>query len=351
VGATVLVIEDSPDQARLMEIILGNEGFNVELAGWLKTGLERLAAGGIDVVLLDLSLPDGEGLENFARTRAAAPDVPVIVLTGINDENTAMNAVTQGAQDYLVKGTVNGQVIARAIRYGIERHRLLAELRRLDRVKSQFIADAAHELRTPLTTLAGFAQMLSLHRSTMKEDELERAFDTIGRQSEHVATLVNNLLDLSQIEHGSLRVTIEPAEVAAIAHRAVEVAPPPPGRTVDVVAHDGIVALADVSRLEQVIVNLLTNAYRYGGCDIGIDARHEAGDVFITVFDDGRGVPESLVPKLFDAFARGPNSGKVRGSGLGLAIVRKLVEACGGNIWYEPGDLGGARFVLRLPAA
>ncbi|MCA1832395.1 MAG: ATP-binding protein [Actinomycetota bacterium] len=349
-GANVLVIEDNPGDARLIEIILKQEGFNVELAGRLSEGLDRLAGNGIDVVLLDLSLPDGQGMENFSRTQATAPTVPVIVLTGLDDENTAMRAVNEGAQDYLVKGTVDGQVIARSIRYGIERHRMVAELRRLDAAKTQFIADAAHELRTPLSTLGGFAQMLSMHRHTMSEEQLEQAFDAIGRQSEHVATLVNNLLDLSQIEHGSLRLELGPVDIDGAAQRAIEVAPAPPGRSVNVDAQ-GARVLADQSRLDQVLVNLLTNAYRYGGPEIRIGVEDDDPDVLVSVSDNGPGVPESVVPRLFEPFARGSNTGATRGSGLGLAIVRKLIEASGGTIWYEPGRPVGARFVIRLRKA
>src|SRR5438093_6073607 len=239
-AVNVLVIEDSRDDALLIRVILENEGFAVEIVDRLVAGIERVEKGDIDVVLLDLWLPDGHGLDNFRRMQAAAPDVPVIVLTGSVDVNAATSAVNEGAQDYLVKGHADGNLVARSIRYGIERQRLVAELRRLDEAKTQFIAAAAHELRTPLASLAGFAQMLSMHRKTMSEEQLERAFDTIGRQSQHVGTLVNNLLDLSEIEHGSLRVSIEPIDVTAALRRAVETAPAPSDTTIVVDADEGV---------------------------------------------------------------------------------------------------------------
>ena len=126
----VLLIEDNPGDARLIwEMLAEVKGSPVDLkyADRLSSGLERLAEGGIDVILLDLSLPDSEGLDTFAQVHARAPQVPIIVLTGLDDESLAVKAVREGAQDYLVKGQVDGRLLVRAIRYAIERHRAHAE--------------------------------------------------------------------------------------------------------------------------------------------------------------------------------------------------------------------------------
>jgi serine phosphatase RsbU (regulator of sigma subunit) len=123
---TALLIEDNRGDARLIQEYLGEvEGlaFRLEHADRLAAGLERLARGGIDVVLLDLSLPDSRGLDTFVRLHAAAPEVPVVVLTGFNDEILAIKAVQEGAEDYLVKGSVTSSLLARSLRYAIERGR------------------------------------------------------------------------------------------------------------------------------------------------------------------------------------------------------------------------------------
>jgi two-component system, cell cycle response regulator len=133
----VLLIEDNPGDARLIQIVLQYmtaPAFNIQLAGSLASGLERLDCGGIDVVLLDLSLPDSQGLDTFARVHKHAPQVPTIVLTGLDDETLATRAMQEGAQDYLVKGQVDGNLLVRAMRYAIERQRLMDELRALSLV-------------------------------------------------------------------------------------------------------------------------------------------------------------------------------------------------------------------------
>ena len=131
---SVLLIEDNPGDARLLEEALTDvrdARFRVEWLDKLATGLTRLADGGVDVLLLDLSLPDSSGFETFTRAYAQAPEVPILVLTGFDDDGVAVEAVKKGAQDYLVKGRITTEGLARSIRYAIERHRLAAEQRKL----------------------------------------------------------------------------------------------------------------------------------------------------------------------------------------------------------------------------
>jgi sigma-B regulation protein RsbU (phosphoserine phosphatase) len=129
----VLLIEDNSGDARLIQIMLRDAGrdiFDFERVERLGSGLERLARGGVGIVLADLSLPDSHGLSTFQRLHAQAPQVPIIVLSGLNDTTVAVNAVHEGAQDYLIKGEVNGQLLVRAMRYAIERKRMAEQLTR-----------------------------------------------------------------------------------------------------------------------------------------------------------------------------------------------------------------------------
>src|SRR5579871_699440 len=123
----VLLIEDNPGDARLIELMLreaDGESFELRRTERLEDGLRELGNGEIDVVLSDLSLPDSQGMETFRRLHSRAPHCPIIVLSGLNDATLALNAVHYGAQDYLIKGQVDGQLLARAMRYAIERKRM-----------------------------------------------------------------------------------------------------------------------------------------------------------------------------------------------------------------------------------
>ena len=128
-----LLIEDNPGDARLIQLMLTEASatsFLVEHVDRLSAGVEHLISGGFDIVLADLSLPDSHGLETFLRLHALAPQVPIIVLSGLNDTTVAVNAVHEGAQDFLIKGQVNGQLLVRAIRYAIERKGMSEQLHR-----------------------------------------------------------------------------------------------------------------------------------------------------------------------------------------------------------------------------
>ncbi len=130
----VLLVEhddDDPERPAGRLDAAREAGLDVEWTDHLTRGLERLSQGGIDVVLLDLTLPDSEGIVTFERTYAFAPDVPIVVMTEVDDESLAMSAVQGGAQDYLVKTEAEGRGLVRALRYAIERHRLLSALRSL----------------------------------------------------------------------------------------------------------------------------------------------------------------------------------------------------------------------------
>jgi PAS domain S-box-containing protein len=224
----------------------------------------------------------------------------------------------------------------------------VTEQRRLDRMRREFVANAAHELRTPLTTVSGMASLLAAQRERLSPAELERAFDALGRQGERARELVTSLLDLSRLESGSVPVQLGPVDVGTVLRHATETAAPPVTATVAVDCPPGLVATADADRLHQIVVNLLANAYKYGGPTVTVTARADAGAVVVTVADDGNGVPADFVAELFQPFSRAVGVTGTPGSGLGLAISRALAGALGGGLTYEPARPRGAAFTLRL---
>lgn len=190
----VLLMEDNPGDVRLLREMLAQhkEGFfRIECADRLSTGLKRLAAGGIDVLLLDLSLPDSQGLDTFAEVHAQAPEVPVVVLTGLDDERFAVREVHEGAQDYLVKGQVDGPLLVRSLRYAIERQRLQTQLRSLSLVDE---LTGLHNRRGFLTLAAQYLK--SARRANSKLlfvyadlDQLKQINDNFGHQAGDLALI------------------------------------------------------------------------------------------------------------------------------------------------------------------
>lgn len=348
----VLVVEDNPADVRLLEVALAGDErsrYDVDAVRSLSDATRLLDAYRYDVALLDLSLPDSTGLESFRLVHERLPDLPVVILTQTEDDELARQAVGAGAQDYLVKGQTSPPLLGRTLRHAVERQRLVNQLRQMDGARREFIAHAAHELRTPLTTIAGMAALIEERRDELDEERFERMLDAVLSQSRRAGELAKSLLDLSQLESGDLVLDVRPTDVAAVVRDSVRASPVGDSVEVSVDSADGLDALVDPSRLEQILVNLVSNAGRYGKT-IWVSATRREDRVLVLVEDDGPGVPDELVPYLFDPFVRGPDA-RGEGTGLGLTITRRLVEALKGTIVYEPRDPEGARFAVWLPAA
>jgi signal transduction histidine kinase len=246
---------------------------------------------------------------------------------------------------------IGGELVGRvwSFRDVTEKRSTEVRLRHETALREEFIANAAHELRTPVTTLYGLSKLLQDRSHAMPKERVDESLAAMSRQGERLRTLVNNLLDLSALQEARLQIEAQPVLLSEVVTRTLESLPPPDGKRIEAQIDASLVVLTDPHRLEQILTNLITNAYRYGGRSIRLGA-HQANDhVVVRVQDDGGGVPEELIPKLFDAFTRGSNSRGSTGSGLGLAIVRRLAEATGAEIWYEPRPEPGACFMLRLP--
>jgi PAS domain S-box-containing protein len=225
----------------------------------------------------------------------------------------------------------------------------ITERVRQERFREQFIANAAHELRTPLTTVVGFIDVLERHQGRLSDNQTSEIFAALSGAGSRLSNLVTNLLDLTRLQHGESRMETRPVQLASLSREVLEAIPPPNGTNVAVEMPHDLVVRGDPQRLHQVLSNLLTNAYRYGGPRVVMDAYETDGTVLLSISDDGRGVDESLIPYLFEPFTGGPTSTSAEGSGLGLSIVKTLVEAHGGHIWYEPQKPRGAKFCVRLP--
>ena len=222
------------------------------------------------------------------------------------------------------------------------------ELRRLDLLKSEFVAMASHELRTPLASITGFSSTMLEMWDTIPEAEKLRYVGIIDTQSQRLARLVGDLLSVANIESGGI--TTSP--VAINVNLAVEQTVRELGVDgVDIACDSDVEAFADADHVQQILVNFISNAVKYGGSPITVDTICEGDDVCIRVSDIGAGVPPQFVAQLFDRFSRGRGAGTFdgTGTGLGLSITDGLARAQGGSVWFEPNVPTGARFSVRLP--
>ena len=229
------------------------------------------------------------------------------------------------------------------------------EAERANRAKTKFISRMSHELRTPLNAILGFGQLM-----TMSDlDERQRAnVDHILTAGKHLLDLINEILDVSRIESGELRLVLEPVSVRSAIAEAIDlVAPTASAREIDITAVGDdleICALADAQRLKQVLLNLLSNAMKYSDQQgrVRVHARRRAGRAQIIVEDDGPGIEPEMIDRLFSPFDRlGWEHSPVEGTGLGLTVSRGMIEAMGGRIEVrsKPGE--GAAFTIDLEIA
>ena len=238
----------------------------------------------------------------------------------------------------------------------------LTPLEELERQRAEFLGVVSHELRTPLASIKGSATTLKESANSLDPAEMDLFFRIIEQQADQMSDLITDLLDMARIESGTLSVSPEPSDAAALVDRARNLFLSGGGRDnirIDV-EPDLPPVLADRRRVVQVIGNLLSNAARHSpeSSAIRLAAAQDGVQVAFTVGDDGTGLSDDLLPQLFRKFSRidGENrenrEGGIAGSGLGLAICKGMVEAHGGRIWAESEGPGlGSRFTFTLPAA
>jgi PAS domain S-box-containing protein len=213
----------------------------------------------------------------------------------------------------------------------------------------RFIGDAAHELRTPIAAVIGAVDALGARRDRLGPEQMETVVSVLGHQASRLRDISNSMLDLATIEHDIGRVDLEPVDLRQVVDAAVLISSPPIDTEVRCDVEPGTLVLAEKSRLERVLLDLLTNAYRWGGPTVTVDVAADGPWAIARITDDGPGIPEDQLAHLFQPFSRGGrHSGE--GTGLGLAIVQRLVTVLGGEIAYEPLERG-ACFALRLQRA
>jgi sigma-B regulation protein RsbU (phosphoserine phosphatase) len=219
----LLLIEDNPGDADLVRLRLveGSSAMDVRCVDRLSDGLASLAERPPSVVLLDLNLPDSQGAETFRKILEKAPGVPVVILSGQDDEGLAMKALHQGVQDYLVKGGITSGALDRAMRYAVERQALLRSLdmsrKQQLEFKNQFLSHVSHELRTPLTCIHQYVTILLDGLAGEVSAEQREHLGTILKSVNQLGAMVRDLLEATRAETGKIRV--EPQGRARLGER------------------------------------------------------------------------------------------------------------------------------------
>jgi signal transduction histidine kinase len=383
--ASILLVDDRPANLLALEGVLAPLGHNLVLARSGEEALQQLLKQDFALILMDVQMPDLDGFQTVAliKKRERQKDIPVIFVTAIAKETEAIvRGYQYGAVDYITKPFdpeilkakvsvlialyLQAERIARQQRLlEEERQRLHAAQTRREmaeaavRVKDEFLAMVSHELRAPLHAILGWADLLQSGRLT--PERTRHALGTIQRNARLQTQLIDDLLDLSRIVRGKLRMKTERIRLADILDKAIDTVRPAAeakGVTLTVeLDRETDEGTGDPDRLQQVMWNLLNNAVKFtppGGRVVTRLRRHLAG-FEIEVEDNGAGIAPEELPLVFDRFWQSERVGARQspaglGLGLGLTIVRHLVELHGGQVAVESGGPGrGTRFLVRLP--
>lgn len=362
---SVLIVEDNPgDELLIRDTLSASQRARVVgHATTLAEACEQIDAARPDVVLLDLGLPDSQGLATLRRVTEHAPGIAVVVLTGMADEATALDAVGQGAQDYLVKGTADRIAIDRSVVYAMQRQRVLEALDQARRdevaLHERLLSTVSHELRSPLTAIHQFVTILLDGLAGDLTETQQEYLDIVLRNVLQLRRMIGDLLEVGRFRGGGITLTTEPVSVeAAVRHVVRSFAPSAEAEGVVLAMHveEGLPFVsAAAERVHQVVTNLVENALTHtpAGGTVEVTAAEERGAVRVSVADTGRGIDRESLDRVFEPFfqVRGGDGDGRCGLGLGLYLVRQLVEAHGGVVSVDSTLGVGSTFSFTLPLA
>ena len=364
----VLIVDDSPtDSNMIRDMIISEEGspFDVILADRLSKGLKLLDEEGIDLVLLDLFLPESRGLSTLSKVNDKAPQTPIVVLTGAHDEEMAIKTLQSGAQDYLLKEELNRNLLRRTMRYSIERKRVeemmaqqsreLArsntELASVNNELESFAYSVSHDLRAPLRSIDGFSQVLLEEYADKLDAQGKEYLQRVHAAALHMAELINDLLSLSRVTR--TEITHASVDLSALAHEiAAELQKQQPERQVEFNITEGLTGDGDKNLLRIALTNLLSNAYKFTSkckqARIEFGVTQHKGKPSYFVRDNGVGFDMAYANKLFSPFQRLHSPGEFPGTGIGLAIVQRVIHRHVGEVRAEGEVDQGATFYFTL---
>ncbi|MGB3291767.1 MAG: ATP-binding protein [Phormidesmis sp.] len=358
----VLLVEDNPADVYLLRKLLA-AGEPVELvhAERLDEAIGYLHETSFGAVLLDLSLPDSQGLNTVKKTHQASPDVPILVLTILDDEEIAIAALRAGAQDYLVKGQINRIWLVRAIHYAIERQQTLdklqhlnQELARSNQELEQFAHVVSHDLQQPLQSILGFAQLLEVgYRDHAADEPVNQYIAHIVKASRRMSGLIQDLLAYSQVSQSAP--SREPVDCNQVMAQILSDFKPVIRERQATVTTDSLPRVnGNKTRLAQLFQNLLSNALKYHPPDqapqITVSVQAQEALWRFGIHDNGIGIDPGDFDRIFQIFRRLHSAADYPGTGIGLAICKKIVENHGGRIWVDSGPTAGTTFYFTLPA-
>ncbi len=375
----ILAVDDNIATLKTLAAGLEEMGYGVTISASGLEAKEFIKRQPFNVVIVDIKLPDINGLEILEIVKELNPEAAVIMITGHASVETAVGAINEGAYAYILKPVVMTE-LENVIKNALREQKLLAENRQLvenlqqsnkslgeansaleqvSQVKSDFMAKMSHELRTPLNSIIGFSEVLLVRKSPLEPQQEEEFLNYIHISARHLLHLINSILDLSKVESGKVDLELEDFELAVLMEDIKTTAKPmldTKKQSLNIEIDRDITSIfADESKIKQILLNLISNAHKFAPRRGRIDItcrREGVNQMYCSVVDDGIGIDPRDQQKIFKDFGQVQRKGgkdRGLGVGLGLSITRRLVEIHGGNIWVVSNAGCGSTFAFSIP--
>ncbi|MBI3999387.1 MAG: hybrid sensor histidine kinase/response regulator, partial [Candidatus Omnitrophica bacterium] len=351
----------------------------VEVCGSVEEAIEKVKIDQINMIISDYNLPGKNGLEFLEWLNAQNINVPFVMMTGMGDQKTAVKAMQEGAYNYIVKDDIYLNVLPHVVdetflkylaeqekaRYELEiREKNVAlekanrELKKLDQLKSDFIASVSHDIRTPLNSVQESIALILDGVVDTHQDKGKKVLEIAKRSIKRLTTMINDLLDFSKLEAGKLRLHIEPSDIQVLIDEVLgSLKSLAEKKQVKFDFHptQGFPKVpCDAERMVQVLTNLVGNAIKFTpeGGTVSIRAEMTPQSrAQVVVSDTGIGIAKEDLGRIFERFeqVKGADSKGVKGTGLGLSICKELVRLHGGDVWAESEVGKGSHFIVSIP--
>jgi two-component system sensor histidine kinase/response regulator len=359
----ILVVEDSPDIQLFCRTVLEDEGFKVDSASSMADARKLYAANKPDLAIIDIGLPDGNGLDLMREWQSQpGSSPPMLFLSGRDELNTRLECFKAGARDYVLKPCAAPELLARVkVHLAIKRSqddltKRNQELELITRARQDMADMIVHDLKAPLASIKGTLQLITSHGLISKRS-YSSLLEQAGSAADFMLLMLNDLLDVGQARTAGLRAEMGPVEPAVLFEklkvlfsgraRSLKV------ELVFVTASECSRISADQNLLYRILANLITNAMKVSdpGQQVEVDCVHAGKNVRFMVLDRGGGVPESEKGKIFQKYETTgrKTAGGDTGTGIGLAFCAAASEAMKGKVWVEDRPGGGSRFILEFP--
>ena len=352
----ILVVDDEGIIRELCERAL--KGYSVLQAGSCREALQTYKQESVDLVLTDVMMPGESGLELLRQIKEHDPNAAVIIMTGFSDKEIILTALKDGAADFISK-PLNLLQLKTAVEKTLQRTALkieLANLKNLDRLKSNFLSLISHKLRTPITTISLFLQDIQRGIYDPGDDTFQRNVQLINDEIVFMSRMVSDLLNFSRVMEGIKALNREPCDLNLIAASVVygsQEAARKPGVETDFQEVSLPSMCLDREKITFALQRIVDNAYKFSGEPGKVTiALFNGGDsVRIMVRDAGVGMQQDEIPKVFEKFYQidPHNTGQVRGFGLGLFYAREFIHQHGGGIRMDSEPGRGTTVTVTLP--